>query len=695
MLWVFALLLLFSGCNLDDINLDKNLSNESNLNPEMVVPIAKANVTVWDLVQSANKDNEDGITKDSNGLIKIVYQQKNLFQYNGRELIQFPVKENFSTGDKVLGDILPKDIDLPIVLSLNDLAGKMNGAMNGVVLLNGMTLPFPPVSVGGLVADFSLEEITSFKTATLSKGTLVINLENRLKVPISIQGSFFDQFNNREIDGFSFANIAPNETKSLSLDLAGVQLSNQLEFRLISFDTPGSATPININLADYLKIDFNLLDLGISQGNLRISDPLLVEGSAGEFEFTFPEAETKAFSAVLKKGSLTISSTNSSPITGDVDFKLSEIKQNGLPVEAHIPLGGNSTTIDLAGATINFSANPAFPYNRVPYTYSIKVNSTPGYVNYSSTDQINMDVSLNEFEFKSFTGDFGKRSITVDPGNFNMKVDLLDKIEGMFKLANPSLVLTIHNSIGIPASVAIGLRGANKSGQQVILLRNPMAFDLPVPEKIDQGIITGNISYDKQNSNIVEFIALPPTGEIDYAGQIEFNKTNTVTAQNPNFMDTDASLSIDLGLNLPMELQINKLGFKDTTSISGKDFNDVESADLIINALNGIPLDIDLQLLFVDTITGHQFGASKSTKVLSAAKVNAQGEISPVQSSQTFSLDQTEMVNLRKANGLVLSGTVSSPDGGATVAPLYSDSEIKLNVVVKSKVNIKIPTNEK
>jgi hypothetical protein len=222
-----------------------------------------------------------------------------------------------------------------------------------------------------------------------------------------------------------------------------------------------------------------------------------------------------------------------------------------------------------------------------------------------------------------------------------------------------------------------------------------MAFDLPVPEKIDQGIITGNISYDKQNSNIVEFIALPPTGEIDYAGQIEFNKTNTVTAQNPNFMDTDASLSIDLGLNLPMELQINKLGFKDTTSISGKDFNDVESADLIINALNGIPLDIDLQLLFVDTITGHQFGASKSTKVLSAAKVNAQGEISPVQSSQTFSLDQTEMVNLRKANGLVLSGTVSSPDGGATVAPLYSDSEIKLNVVVKSKVNIKIPTNEK
>lgn len=688
MLWAFLLLLLFNGCNLDDIDLGGKLSKETNLNPEWVTPVAKANVTVWDLIQGTNKDNEEGITKDPNGLIKIVYQQKDLFKYNGRDLIKFPVKENFSTGDKVLGNILPKDIHLSKEISLNELAGNTNGALSGVALLNGMTLPFPPISVGGLTSEFSLEEITNFKTATLSKGTLEITLENKLKVPFSIQGSFFDKINNREVKGFSFANIAPGETKSLSLDLAGVPLSNQLEFRLISFDTPGTSTPVTIDLSDYFNITFNLLDLGISDGNLRIAEPLLVEGSVGEFEFTFPEADTKAFSAVLKKGSLTISSTNTSQLTGDIDFKLSEIKQNGLPVEAHIPLGGNSTTIDLSGATINFSANPAFPYNRVPYSYSIQVNSTPGYVNYSSTDEVNMDVTLNDVEFKSFSGDFGKRSIAIDPGNFNMKVDLLDKIEGMFKLANPSLVLTIHNSIGIPASVAIGLRGSNKSGQQVTLLRDPLAFGLPVPENIDQGIVTGNISYNKQNSNIVEFIALPPTGEIDYAGQIEFNKIDPVTPQHPNFMDTDATLSIDLGLDLPMELQVDKLAFKDTTSISGKDFKNVESTDLIINALNGIPLDIDLQLLFVDTITGHQFGASKMAKVLSAAKVSTSGVVTPVQSSQTFSLDKTDMEILRKANGVVLSGTVSSPDGGATVAPIYSDSEIKLNVVVKSKVNL-------
>jgi hypothetical protein len=687
-LWVFALLLFLNGCNLDDINLDKNLSDKINMNPEIVAPIAKANVTVWDLMEGANKDNEEGMTKDPNGLIKIVYQQKDLFQYKGSDLIKFPVKQNFSTGDRALGDMMPKDIELSKTITLNDLSNKVNGALNGIVLLNGMTLPFPPVSVGGLVSQFNLNEITNFKSVTLSKGTLGITLENKLKVPLSIQGSFFDTENNREINRFSFTNVQPNESKSLFVDMAGIQLSNQLEFRLISFDTPGSAVPITFDLADYFKITFNLTNLGISKGNIMIAEPTLFDGSQGEFEFKFHEADTKAFSAVLNTGSLSISSSNTSQLTGVVNLRLNEITRNGIPLEVQIPIGGNSTTIDLAGTAINFATDPLVPYNHIPYVYSVLVNSTPGYVDYASTDSVRMDVTLNNIEFKTFTGDFGLRSTVINPGKFNMKVDVLRKIDGMFKLANPSLMLSIHNSIGIPASVTLGLKGSNKSGQSVILMRNPVAFDLPVPANIDQGTVTGNISYNKQNSNIVDFIALPPTGEIDYAGVIDFNKNSPVTAQNPNFMDMNAALSIDLMLELPLELQVNHLGFKDTTSISGKDFKNVDSVDLIINALNGIPLDVDMQLLFVDTISKKQYGASTMTKLLAAAKVNTSGEITPVQSSQTFTLDKTEMGYLRQANGLVLSGSVSSPDSGATIAPLYSDSEIKLNVVVKTKVNL-------
>ena len=46
------------------------------------------------------------------------------------------------------------------------------------------------------------------------------------------------------------------------------------------------------------------------------------------------------------------------------------------------------------------------------------------------------------------------------------------------------------------------------------------------------------------------------------------------------------------------------------------------------------------------------------------------------------------MKNLRKANGIVFSGTISSPSGGTGVASLYSDSMLELNLVMKSKINL-------
>ena len=686
-LWIFLLLLLFGGCNLDGLDFNK-LSSELNLSPEFVAPIAKANITVWDIVQSANKENEDVITKDPNGLIKIVYKENDLFKYNVRDFLDFPAVQNFSSGDKVLGDISPEDVKVSKNITLNDLISNMNGALNGLLPLDGMNVPFPPVSVTGLTSQFSLEQISDFTTITLSKGILEINIENKLKVPLTIKGSFFDKGYNREITDFTFANIPSNGTKKESVSLAGVQLSNQVEFRMLSFETSGSATPVNINLSDYFKIDFNLIDLGISKGNLVIKESQTLEGSTGAFEFDFPEPDLKAFSAVLKRGSLSIKTINTSQLTGSVNFTLNEIKNKntGNPITANIPLTGNSTIISLDNAIINFASDPAKPYNSIPYIYSLTVNQSSGYINYSSTDVIKMEITLSNLEFQSITGDFGKRIIQVDPGIFDMNVDLLDKIDGSFKLANPSLVLTIRNSIGMPASVALDFIATNKSGNTIAL--NPPVFEIPVPANINAGIATKNIVFDKQNSKIVDFIALPPTGKISYSGKVDFNTTAPVTQQNPNFLDIDATFAIDMAMELPLELQINKLGFKDTTSISGSDYDKLETAELILNAKNGIPLDVDIQLLFVDTISKQQFGASKVTKILSAAQVSSSGVITPVQSSQTFSLDESEMANLRKANGLVFSGTVSSPASGATVAPILSDSKIEMNVVIKAKVNL-------
>jgi hypothetical protein len=686
-IWSISLICLLSSCNLDNLDFNK-LSNETNLAPEFIIPVANANISVWDLIQSANTGNEDVITKDLNGLVKIVYKKDNLFNYNVHDFLTFPSVQTFSSGDKVLGDILPEDLSTTLNIGLNELVNSVNGALDTILPLNGFTAIFPGVSASGLSAPFDFDPIVEFKTITLSNGTLKIKMENQLKVPITIKGSFYDIGYNRKITDFTFADIQPNETSIESVSLAGIQLSNQVEFRLVTFNTPGSIVPVKISLNDYFRTTFSLTDPAISQGNLIIKSSQTIKGSSGVFGFNFPEPDLKAFSAVLKKGSLSIKTSNTSQLTGTINFKLNEIKKNGVPVEAKVPLSGNSTTIDLSGAFINFSSDATVPYNRIPYLYSVAVNPSNGFINYSSNDLIKMDISLSNLEFKSITGDFGSRSIEINKGIFNLNVDLLNKIDGSFKLANPNLILTIRNSIGMPASIGLGLTGYNKSGQSVILTRNPSTFDIPVPVDINSGIATGTINFNKQNSNIVDFVALPPSGEISYSGKVDFNKSNPVTQQKPNFLDVDAIFSIDLAMELPLEMQMRNMAFRDTSGIKGSDYDKIETANLIINAKNGIPLDVDLQLLFVDTISNIHFGESKITKILSAAQVNASGVITPVQSTQTFNLDKNEMENLRKANGIIFVGTISSPTSGTTIAPIMADSKIELSVVIKSKVNL-------
>jgi len=683
---LLVLLFLFTRCGLDDLDFGK-LSDKVNMNPEFVAPVAKANVTVWDLVQSANEKNNDLIIKDPNGLLKIMYKKDNIFKYNVREFLNFPVNQSFSSGDKALGEISPGDISFSRSVTLNDLGNSLGGAIAGLKVFDGKKVPFPQYTYNGTNVGYGLLMINDFSSITVSKGSLEIVIENELMVPVTIVGSLFDIQNNTKIADFTFTDIAPGKISTRSVNLEGIKLSNRVEFRMLTFDTPGSKLNlVNINMNDYFKMSFNMKDIKISQGNVLVKSQSL-DGFNGAFGFVFPDAGVKAFMAELKKGTLTIKTKNTSKLTGTINVTLGEIRKNGIPIKVSVPLNWNLTVVDLSDANINFASDPSVPYNRIPYSYSVALNASDGYVDYTSTDVIDLEITLNNLDFKSIQGDFGKRSIQIDPGVFDMDVDMFNKLEGGFKLSNPELKLNIQNSIGVPASVNLDFIAANKAGQTVSL--NPPVFAIPVPANINAGTAVGNVIFNKDNSRIVDLIALPPTGKISYSGKVDFNPANqAITAQNPNFLDLDAMFDIGVALELPLELQVKNLTFKDTTAVTGNNFDKMESAEMQINAKNGLPLDVNMQLCFIDTISKMQYGVSKVSKILAAAQVSNLGVITPTESVQTFTLDKIEIENLRKSNGVVFSGIVSSPALGEKVAPILSDSKVELKVIIKSKVNL-------
>jgi len=687
-LCLVLLLFLANSCNLDSLDFNK-LSDDLNLNPEVVAPLATADITVWDLIHSANNNNDDVITKDpTTGLVKIVYKQDNLYTYNVRDFLDFPTQQSLSADNKALGEVSPSDVSVSRKVTLQEMTETLPGAVNNVAAFSGQTIIFQPYSFTGPTVIYGVNPFSDFTSVTLSKGTLEVKLENKLKIPITIEGILYDKTKQANIASVAFANIQPSSTSTQPFTLDGKQLSNQIEFRLTKFTTPGSNPgTVLIDLQDYFNMTFSMKDLKVSAGNLMVKAQTLDE-SKGIMSFSFPEADLKAFSTVLKKGTLTFKSTNTSNLTGSINITLPEIKKNGTPVTATIPLTGNSSSIDLAGANINFASDATKPYNQVPYTYTVQVNKSSTYIDYVSTQTIKMEVTLTNLDFKSISGDFGKQKINIAQGVFDMNVEMLDKINGSFKLTDPKLNLIIHNPIGAPATVNLDFSATNKKNESVALKPNP--FNLPVPADINSGTKTETVTFNKSNSNIVNFIALPPTGKITYSGLVDFNSgTTPITAANPNFLDLDAPFSIDLAMDLPLQLQTKDLAFSDTTKITGSDYDKIETADLVLTATNGLPLDIDIQLAFVDTNTHKQIGVSTKSKILTSAQVNAtDNSITPVKSTNTFTLTKTDLENLRKSNSIVFTGFVSSPSAGTSVATIWSTSKIALSVVIKSKVNL-------
>ena len=161
-------LALTNSCNLDNLDFEK-LSDQVNLNPEVVAPIAKADISVWDLMQSLNKDNSNMISKDPNGLVKIMYRENDLFRYNVRDLLSLPVQQNFSSGDKPLGKLQPGTVSVACNITLTDLVNLLG--FSNAAQYAGQTVPFPSFSYNGPYVSFKVDQIPDFTTITLSKGS--------------------------------------------------------------------------------------------------------------------------------------------------------------------------------------------------------------------------------------------------------------------------------------------------------------------------------------------------------------------------------------------------------------------------------------------------------------------------------------------------------------------------------------------
>lgn len=174
---------------------------------------------------------------------------------------------------------------------------------------SGFTAPFPSISQTNVIS-FSSGAASNFVSATLSGGTMTLNMTNNWPVPLTIGVDLINTSNNATLMSFALPNVAANGgTSSDVVNLNGITLPNTIGFRVSSVSTAGSSSDVSFDLSD--DIDFTISSSNMSASSFVAPFPSFSETNVGTFD---ADSLGNFTSASFSSGNLALKFTNNWPV---------------------------------------------------------------------------------------------------------------------------------------------------------------------------------------------------------------------------------------------------------------------------------------------------------------------------------------------------------------------------------------------
>lgn len=670
----------------DDFEFEK-FAGPVNWNPEIYAPVAHGNFTLADFLNVID-DEDSTIQTDGEGLVHIIYVEDSIFSYEASELVDFP--QNIAMADTLLqfNDIDMGECYFSTAVTLDLLSQRLSD-FNPLRAADGSNAPFPPVDNTN-AGNFNILDVNEFEYVSIDSAEMALRVVNNLPVEISIGIDLYDVTNGYIVAGFDLPPIAPGDSVSSINPIADVTISNNLQVRLRNLSSPGAADA-PVNLSDEISLRFTLNNIAFSEGSIKIPE-LSFEEISDEYSLTIAGAggeDIKLFRGVIKTGTININLNSDIPLNGAMMLELPSAKNSdGSPAVIPITFNNSQSSftyhIPISGIDIDMTTGTT-GYNTLPVRVLVRLDETTGYVPIVSEDKISVSVSLSNAEPSYISGDFGKQAVNIDQGEIDLDIDLLNRLYGKFILEEPQLKLSVQNSVGVPSRFYGNFKAFGSGNEQVDL--NPDPLDVAYPKLVAEGEAEGTLIYDRSNSNIVDFIALPPN-RIEYSGYVLFNPDGAADQAQPNFITDESAVTIGIEADMPIDLKTELLGILDTMAMDPSDFEGIDSVSVMLFVTNGIPLDISLELSFVDTITGTGMGKEHETGVILAAETDSEGNVTGKTITSTeIVLASEDFYNLKNATGIAIDAKLNSPEGGSVPARIYADSEISISIGIRTVVS--------
>jgi len=443
------------------------------------------------------------------------------------------------------------------------------------------------------------------------------------------------------------------------------------------------------------SLDLNVPAIGIPSATLP--------QTVGPFLETF-SISTDDADIILKEVNVNsvLNFTLTNPLNTEVDLKvslLSGTKDGAAVVETYVVAANTvaqTESLDLTNLFLQFD-EPLTVSNLIEISFEATIKPNTGTV--TGTGDLEIQYQIGNIELIMAQGDFGDQSIDIGSGDIDLGVDFWDDIDGNFIFADPRININFTNTVGVPFLVEANMTGSNSDGVTLNLDPDDQLPDYPKTEAEVLSGIEASISYNKGNSQIVPFMALPPSGNITYSGSVRINRDidnnrydPLAVGNNINIISGNSSISADLEMDIPMDFKADNLSISDT--INDIDIDDAEKmvkAAIIITSENGLPLDVKIESLLFTDADYTVLSTLSNESVIKAAGVTATGEVDPATIEKivnTIELTEEQIKSLNDTENIIIKAILSTYNEGKQSVKLQGADKLKFSISVNAQLDL-------
>ncbi|MEZ5173029.1 MAG: hypothetical protein R2850_05900 [Bacteroidia bacterium] len=481
---------------------------------------------------------------------------------------------------------------------------------------------------------------------------------------------------------------------------ATISVTDLIPDSLISSD---AGTPV------YLRVEFNE-DIIEKDSVLRIPDTIITDQlqlpvnlvlPAGfevadiSQQIKFSYRDVKLTEALIEEGFVELNIYNYLEDKVIFEYTIPKATFNGMPlavsglsVEAH---DGNDPGFyqyvsSLQGYHLDLRGDDLLHFNRIRYLFNALLNP----------DGLGSPVTANEAfvryrnRFYGIKPYFARGYLGQSQFHFSGGSDLsfMRNISGIIELEDISLHVSIENSIGADFSIRLNSVSGIRDGNSVSLNHEIIGNDLAFARAQHIGYMnlpytpySREFDFNQSTSNIKPFVEFLPQ-RIEYDIDAQLNPLGNVSSGN-DFAYSSSNVRLKSVLEMPLKFRAENLSFKDTVKFEGinpVDVADIGDGELRVFAHNGFPMDMKVELTWLDTNL-NVLGSNLIDQVIAAAPVD--NELKVISSQKTIlNVPVTNQLKSTLENcRFIAIKAVFDTKPQMELLPIYPEYQLKLQVI--------------